>query len=425
MAVLSNSNIRFCLSQQEKNDKKRDKFTILIFLLYMIVVGTFCPLIYTYLPILGKIRIVMISSLILLPIYLVTASSYKNKDVYINLIYILQLTLLIIIIFSIMPSYDRGQTYSQFTVNLKYFLWFAVMVKIIDSDRRFDQLITIYSLCGVIMALSVIINYLNGKTFIDNELGVTYRASSIESGIFADPNDLALFLNTCLPYLLYFLLKVKRKIIPITCITVTIIAIVLTYSRGGFIGLCAVGLSFFLFIARTRKIYILLFLINIILFFVLTPDAYKERLSTIMDEVDNQAATPTRMDGWALIFRMNLVNQLFGVGAGCSYYLAGNLMSDWHSIHSSFFQIFADLGITGFTIYFLLYFVSYKQLKIITQNDYPELFKIRAKIIIMSFLSYGFTAFFLPQGYSPILYMLTAFAIIQNELSKRKDELNE
>lgn len=363
----------------------------------------------------------MLSGVVLLVSYIVTASKYRNREALKNPIFLLQAAFLFLIGFSTLVSWDRGVTFDLFQANCKLFIPFLVMVRIVDSDSRLNRVITIFSLCAVLMALHTIYNY-----FI---LGETYtilsRGFGIESGIFADPNDLALLFNACLPYLLFATIKAKQKFLPLAGVIAVITAVMLTQSRGGFLGLCAVGLGFLMFIAKTHKGYIPLIVTISILFWLLASDIYKERISSITDwEADEQTGlTGTRLDAWKVVFNAALENPVFGVGAGCSLYLAGSEMSDWHQVHNSFLQIFSELGLIGFVIYLLLYLLPYRQLIKMTRVELPELFLTRSKIIIVSLLSYAVTALFLPQGYSPIFYTLTGIALIQVELSKRRDEL--
>jgi O-antigen ligase len=97
-------------------------------------------------------------------------------------------------------------------------------------------------------------------------------------------------------------------------------------------------------------------------------------------------------------------------------------MSDWHLIHNSFIQIFSETGLLGLSFYMLLFFLPYKQYRNYTSHNIVEgdLHHLRFGMVILSFVGYTVTVIFLPQAYSPILYMLTGIAIIQSELIKKE-----
>jgi uncharacterized membrane protein len=62
---------------------------------------------------------------------------------------------------------------------------------------------------------------------------------------FQDENDVALYINIWLPFCFYLLLIEKKKfhrLIYLTGLLSGLLAIVISFSRGGFVGLVAVGI---------------------------------------------------------------------------------------------------------------------------------------------------------------------------------------
>ena len=385
--------------------------------LLICIVCTYFPLLYTYLPVLGKMKIALLAGIILLVSYLANQQNYRNPDVYRNPIFLAWLGLLGVLILGLLVSLDRGMTLDYIKMNIKYFIVFMVMIKIIDSSRRLDLVIRVFVACGVCMALKTIINYLTGQTSLH---GVYTSSRAMSIGIFGDPNDLALLYNVTLPFVLFFLVKAKKKFLPFVGILMIITAIILTFSRGGFLGLCAVGVGFSILYARKRKKYLVFMLMIVLLFWFLAPPEYSERISSIFDwEVDPETGeTGTRMDAWRLVIREGLKQPVLGVGAGSSYYVAGTGSDDWHLIHNSFIQIFSESGLLGLFFYLLLFYLPYKQYRAAVRLDHRDVgvHLLRFSMIVVSFFSYGVTIVFLPQAYSPILYTLTGIAIIQAQL---------
>jgi len=392
---------------------------IFAFLIYIIF--TYFPLVYTFVPLLGVIKIVLISGVILLISYVSTAGKYENVQTWKNSITIAMLGYFSAITLSIFVSYDRGLSLQIMLTNLKYLVVTMVMMKIIDNEKRQELIMTVFMLCGLGMAVSTIVNYtVLGKTFVQHEI-VSERALAIESGLFGDPNDLAMLFNVTLPFMLYTIVKAKNKIMPILGIVIIITAVMLTYSRGGFLGMLTVTLGFLLFQESKRGRYITIVVIGAVLFWSFAPDTYKERILTIKSEamVDEEMGRyPGRLQAWIDLLPEGLKRPILGAGTGCSFYLAGIAIRDWHVMHNSFLQVFLETGIIGFIFYACLFILPYKQyrkLRLKRGRVFSEQIE-RFKFILLSIAAFAVTSFFLPQAYSPILYLLSGIAVIQANL---------
>jgi len=398
-------------------------FTLPILALLTYIVCTYFPSIYSYLPILGKIKAVLIAGIVTLISYILTKNNYVYNDAYKDPLFLSLMGFLSALILSLLVSWDRGKTLDLTIINIKYFLVTAVMVKIIDSSKRLDMFLGFFMACGVGMALNSIINSFTGQTSID---GGHTRSVAINIGIFGDPNDLALLFNATLPFALFFLVKAKRKSLPLVGILILIMGIILTFSRGGFLGLCAVGSGFCIFYGRKKKKYLALLFIVVFLFSKFAPVGYYERIATIFNwEVDQETGeTGTRMDAWRVAIKEGFKHPVLGVGAGCSVYMAGGAMNDWHLIHNSFIQVFSESGLLGLFFYLLLFYLPYKQYRaaVRLKHRVRDMDLLRFSMIVVSLVSYGVTVIFLPQAYSPILYTLAAIAIIQKQLISLNDD---
>jgi len=387
------------------------------------MVFTYCSLIYSFLPFLGVIRVVLLAGIALLASYMMSASNYTNRKVYQNSIVLAWIGFLGSMVMSLLVSYDRGLTLQILEGSFKHFLVFMVAIKIIDTERRLDLFIGVFAGCSILMALNTILNYFVFGSTYDS----SFRAMGVESGIFGDPNDLALLFNTSVPLLLYFLFERKRKLISLAGLILVLTAVMLTYSRGGFVGLCAVGAGFFLLSLKRGKGAIPLIVAIALFFWVLAPQDYKDRISTIKDEAgigEVEKAEPTRLDMWELIIKEGMDRPILGAGAGCSYYVSGLSMRDWHSIHNSFIQAFSEMGMIGLFFYLLLFALPFKQYRRAIKSAHSREMDADSKrfsFIHLSFLAFAVTACFLPQAYSPILFTLLGMSIIQTQLISKKN----
>jgi probable O-glycosylation ligase (exosortase A-associated) len=145
-------------------------------------------------------------------------------------------------------------------------------------------------------------------------------------------------------------------------VPLSILMIVGTMSRGGFLGLAA-GMGSWLLMQRRRFLPIaaLALAVTVALPFVPMPEGYLDRMQTIQtfDEVGEQSAL-SRLYFWQVAVKMAGQNA-FGVGLRRydevydQYDETNGLYGTNRSVHSSHFQVLAELGYPGFAIWGLLF----------------------------------------------------------------------
>ncbi|TAK05930.1 MAG: hypothetical protein EPO39_10170 [Candidatus Manganitrophaceae bacterium] len=394
--------------------------------LFIYIIGTYFPLIYTYVPLLGALKVVLVAGIVLVFGFIGTYGQYRNPTAYKNSIVYCWVIFLAFMMFGIFVSLDKGMTLDAFLANLKVFFIFLVMIKIVDSLEKLERVLAVFTLCGVGMGISAIYNYVFGTETLTggHKLSDTYRAIALRGGLFGDPNDLALLFNSVLPFAIYFLLVKEKKTIHLLGVVILVLGTMLSYSRAGFLGLCVTGLMF-LFFFKVRMKYFVYLLAFAILFWSFAPESYKERIRSITAwEVDEETGkTGTRMDAWKDGLVAGLEHPILGVGAGASVYVNGTRLQDWHQTHNAFVQVFIEIGTIGFAIYLSLFVLPYKQYKRYSRNiDKRKMHQldILYKMIIISLVAFASTAFFTPNAYSPLLFMLTALAVIGSEAMKKE-----
>ena len=126
----------------------------------------------------------------------------------------------------------------------------------------------------------------------------------------------------------------------------------------------------------------------------------------------------SRLTTWKIAIKEGMDRPILGSGAGCSQYIFGMTMRDWHSIHNSFIQVFLEMGLLGLLFFVPLFILPYKQYRDFARENIKglEAHLQRYRFILLSFASFVITASFLPQAYSPVLYILSGMALIQFQL---------
>jgi hypothetical protein len=220
-------------------------------------------------------------------------------------------------------------------------------------------------------------------------------------GSFTDENDMALYLITVLPfcyYLFFFERNPKRKLLYLTGLLISLTAIVVTFSRGGFVGLLSVGFVIWLF-SRNKATSAFVICILGLMLFLLGSEEYWQDMSTISNLEDGTAKA--RFESWAAAWRMFL-DHPFGVGGNNFQVLFSEYQSDWFGrgmwgrvAHSLWFTLLPELGIIGVMIYFKLLYHNIKDvwfLKSIDAGDNIDLQYLKTLSFSMIAVLAGFFA---------------------------------
>ncbi len=181
-------------------------------------------------------------------------------------------------------------------------------------------------------------------------------------GFVGDENDLCLVLLMCLPFSIYFTQQKRQgvlRLVALASVFFTLVGILATLSRGGFLGLIAVLGTQFL---KSRRKFALiasgLFVFLLIMPFV--PKKYYGEMSSISsDYSEGEGTIQKRIETWHVVIKMwkDPRHTLFGVGLTNSpywfkHYEKGLLKVQKRSLsgrqtHSVYFQVLGDLGLYG------------------------------------------------------------------------------
>lgn len=176
----------------------------------------------------------------------------------------------------------------------------------------------------------------------------------VSSGAFlGDGNDLALSLDIIIPLCLYLLLDARKrlhKLLWLGALLVLVAGVVSTQSRGGTLGLAAVGIYWWWRSQRKFQTAALATVI-VVLILALAPGAYFDRMSSIGDTQEGSAQG--RITAWRVATRMALDSPLFGVGPahfGVKFgteYRPPDFVGSGMNAHSLYFLALGELGFPG------------------------------------------------------------------------------
>jgi O-antigen ligase len=236
---------------------------------------------------------------------------------------------------------------------LKIVIIFVLMINLLNSKSRLRSMMKLSVICGSALALFAIISYVNGNFLIQNKQS-TGRVMGIVQGMFGNPNDLALSLNVLLPLAVAFALCAKgwQRIFYFICTALLTVGVVVTFSRGGFLGLVAAGLVLLWKLGRrNRGLAVLAFILATGFFLAIMPAGYSNRLTTIFSmEEDLTGSSQARRELLNRAVEVASNHLLIGVGMGNFH-----IYSIREQVaHNSYLEIAAELGLLGLLAYLIL-----------------------------------------------------------------------
>lgn len=249
---------------------------------------------------------------------------------------------------------------------IKVGIIFVLMINVIDTRQRLRSIINLVVVCGTIFAVLAIRSYLIGDfTIVEKRyVGVVgLRITGAVGGFFGNPNDLATSLDLLLPLAIALTLLnrgVKRLFFGV-CSAVLIAAVIVTFSRGGFLGLIAMsGVLLWKVGRQNRAVTSLAFAIIFGAFLLAMPGGYAGRISSIFNGSEDQTgSTQARRDLLERAASVAAHHPIVGVGMGNFH----TYSIHEQVAHNSYLETAAELGIVGFLAYVAFIIAPLRSLK--------------------------------------------------------------
>jgi O-antigen ligase len=253
-----------------------------------------------------------------------------------------------VIIFTTPFSFWPGGSLALFSdVYVKIILIFALMMSTITTPRRLSQMTwLIILICGY-LSLRGIYDFMRGVNLMEGD-----RLRGAVGGFMENPNDLAMNLIVFMAPALIIVFQDNRffrRLVAAAIVLAMAVAIVLTKSRAGFIGLGAMSLVVIYYALRQRPAIVFALILGALIATPMMPDAFWNRMASIT----NPAEDPTGSRQQRIqLFKQGLEvfaeNPLTGIGAGQFVNYDGDMMvARWRATHNVWLQVAAELGIFG------------------------------------------------------------------------------
>jgi putative inorganic carbon (HCO3(-)) transporter len=204
-----------------------------------------------------------------------------------------------------------------------------------------------------------------------------------------------------------------KKIFYALCLFLLVGGMMVTFSRGGFLGLagCACVLAWKLG-RRNRFAVFALMIVAVVLMVLLAPGGYSTRMLSIFDKsLDPVGSSSARQELLVLSIKTAILHPLFGVGMGNFH-----IISIREAVtHNSYTQVAAEMGMAAFACYTLFVVTPLARLKRIERatlaNRRASNFYYLAVGLQASIVAYMIGSFFGAVAYQWYVYYTVGYAV--------------
>jgi O-antigen ligase len=284
------------------------------------------------------------------------------------------------VIFTPLAEDTQGSLDMLLDLFIKVIIIFVLMINLITTRKRLRSMMSLIVVCGAILAFLAVKSYLIGEfvTIEKKNVGVVgLRIVGAVGGIFGNPNDLAISFDLLLPLAVALALTSSglKRVVYFACALLFAAGVVVTFSRGGFLGLVAmVGVLLWKISHQNRALMTMAFIVMFGVFVFAMPSGYTGRISSIFNiGEDPTGSAETRRD---MLERAAIVaahHPIIGIGMGNFHIYSIHE----HVAHNSYLEIAAELGLAGLAAYLVLVFSPFRSLRRIERETRGQRAKSR------------------------------------------------
>ncbi|MDY7224761.1 O-antigen ligase family protein [Hyalangium rubrum] len=233
---------------------------------------------------------------------------------------------------------------------LKLTAIYLTIINVITTGRRLAVMCIAMVLASIVTSIGVIDWYREGVDLVEG-----FRSRWV--GVYADPNHMAMNMAMVVPLAVAFLARkesgwVLRAACGLAAI-LAVVSIVLSHSRGGFIGL-SVAMAVWAIREKRRLQAIVVGAMLVLGLVMFAPESFWKRNETVTS-FHEDASAMGRVYAWQVASRISLDKPLLGVGAG-SFRFAWPLYAPPEATrayvaHNVFLDVIGELGFVGLLLF--------------------------------------------------------------------------
>ncbi len=305
------------------------------------------------------------------------------------------------------------------------FVTYLGIISFVNSFRMFKALINIW--LGIHVYLAII-------GIMKGGLGI--------GGFLGDENDFCLTLNMVIPFAFFMAISETNKAKKTIYIGLTLLFLfvnMLTLSRGGFVGLVAVGI--YCWLKSPKKVLSAVFIAMLVLFMSqYATDKYWGEIRSIQEEGASKGTGEERVYEWKVGWKMFLDNPILGVGQGNfpwqfgKYEKASGFYDGLHgksragrAAHSLYFTLLPELGIIGTLLFAGMLYYTYRDIRLISrlrmmkpirplERETDRMFYL-SRALECGIIGFLVSGTFISVLYYPNFWMLMGFTVALRKVS--------
>jgi len=312
---------------------------------------------------------------------------------------------------------------------IKAVMLFWLLANVITTEHRLRVIRTVLIVCSVPVAGTALSNFLAGRFLPDDK--VVARITGYGQGLSANLNDLALMLNLLLPLTIALFLSTTSKLVRSLCvavITINILGIIVTFSRGGFLGLATIGVVYVLQMIRRRgadRVWAFAVVIAAVMTVPLLPSEYVDRLATVKSvESDPTGSSQARWRDNVAAAQFVAQHPIIGAGIGMDILALNQIRGNkWLKVHNVYLEYAVDLGIPGLALFLTLMYRVFKGVRSARKSlqgvpSHRQLFLL-VQALETSLIVFSICGFFHPIAYDLFFYFIGGLALAAGVVTRQ------
>ena len=312
---------------------------------------------------------------------------------------------------------DAWKVFSEMLI--KTLIIFIVFVNVVRTQLRLKMLLWLVLAVSVYLSINAISDYRTGNFAVS--YGDIARIGGRIGGLFGNSNDLALHLVTMIPIGVTLGLSGHnplKKLVYFGVTALMVAGVVVTFSRGGFIGLVAATFVLVWRLGKKNRVATTAALVfAVILFLGLAPGAFSSRLGTIFNSAsDLTGSSSQRTEVLKRSVVVALRYPLFGVGIGNFRQKSPRNLET----HNAYTQVAAEMGLTAAVIYVLFLIHPIRRMRLVERESYEHTdrrwYYCLSVGLQASLVGFMFSSFFGAVAYQWYVYYLVGYAVCLHRL---------
>lgn len=304
---------------------------------------------------------------------------------------------------------------------LKTLIVFWLLSHVVNTLPRLRHIAWGLSLMTVPLALGALSQFFSGDALRAGLPPGSVRIAGYDAPLTANPNDLALMLNLILPLsigLFFSNTQPAARAVLLGLIGLDMVAIVATFSRGGFLTLAVILVAYLGTIRRRGgggwAFLALVLGLAVVPLFI---PGYTERLSTITTiSADPTGSSQERWRDMLAALTYMMYHPVVGAGIGMNALAMNEMRGDTgREVHNVYLEYGMELGIPGLILFLLLLTGCLKHVRNVQRQSaqIPALYELSylSQGIRISLIAFAVAGFFHPVAYHFYFYYIAGLAI--------------